>query len=224
MKFLFLHRQYQYQVPSGQMGYYPYVSSMWFYLLDLILNNIFHYQGYSYPMPPVQGQWMGQGNYGNYTVAPTPPAKGNAAQTPPLPPLPPPPPPPPPPPASLTYETPTCGPSGIKFSIPSKNSNKLQQAKENSCPTPIKVPLSPIPVSTATTNQLTQVKGSSMPTDWPDSLRRYVERCFAICTSSVDKDLVELILKGKITKSSREGTALLKDWDKEPLPNLSGVS
>merc|ERR1740128_1178112 len=185
------------------MGYYPY--------------------GYSYPMPPVQGQWMGQGNYANYAVPPTPPAKGNASQTPPLPPLPPPPPPPPPPPATVTYETPTCGPSGIKFNIPSKNNNKLQQTKENSCPAPVKVPQSPKAVPAATSNQLSQVKASSMPTDRPDSLRRYVERCFAICTSSVDKDLVELILKGKITKSSREGTALQKDWDKEPLPNLSGA-
>merc|ERR1712071_143291 len=164
------------------MGYYPY--------------------GYSYPMPPVQGQWMGQGNYANYAVPPTPPAKGNATQTPPLPPLPPPPPPPPPPPASsLTYESAPAGPGGIKFNIPSKN-NKLQQVKENSSPTRLKV--APNQQQPKSLQAAVSQKGSSMPTvDWPDSLRRYVERCFAICTSSVDKDLVELILKGKITKSSK---------------------
>ena len=71
---------------------------------------------------------------------------------------------------------------------------------------------------------LSQVKSSGIPVDWPESLRRYVERCFAMCQSSVDKDLVELILKGKITSASREGKALSKDWDSEPLPNLPRVS
>ncbi len=60
--------------------------------------------------------------------------------------------------------------------------------------------------------------------EWPESLRRYVERCFAMCTNTMDKDRVEIILKGKLTSASRDQSVLTKDWDKEPLPNLKGVS
>nr|SVE85417.1 EOG090X0431 [Daphnia pulicaria] len=212
----FLNWPYPYQVPHGQMTYYPYA--------------------YGYPTP-MQGQWMGQGtwNGAGYQMPPVTSSSGNAAAPPPLPSLPPPPPPPPPPPTlSTSFEPPP--PGSIKFTIPSKGSNKLQKVKqENKAPGPIQVPQYPTSPQVATSSAqqniqnkspeqtFSQAKGSGMPVDWPDSLRRYVERCFAMCQSSVDKDFVELILKGKITSASREGKALSKDWDNEPLPNLSRV-
>nr|SVE84180.1 EOG090X0431 [Daphnia pulex] len=196
------------------------------------------YYPYAYGYPtPMQGQWMGQGtwNGAGYQMPPVTSSSGNAAAPPPLPSLPPPPPPPPPPPTlSTSFEPPP--PGSIKFTIPSKGSNKLQKVKqENKAPGPIQVPQYPTSPQVATSSAqqniqnkspeqtFSQAKGSGMPVDWPDSLRRYVERCFAMCQSSVDKDFVELILKGKITSASREGKALSKDWDNEPLPNLSRV-
>jgi len=76
--------------------------------------------------------------------------------------------------------------------------------------------------SSTSTSPNNNNKGQLMNSvDWPESLRRYVERCFAMCETSVDKDLVEIILKGKLTSASRAGTAQNKDWDNEPLPNLA---
>ena len=76
--------------------------------------------------------------------------------------------------------------------------------------------------------QFASVKGTGQNEttvqDWPDSLRCYVERCFAMCADLVDKDRVEIILKGKLTSAAREGTVLTKDWENEPLPNLLKVS
>lgn len=152
---------------------------------------------------------------------------------PPLPSLPPPPPPPPPPPASPSqFEPPPPGSGIIKFTIPSKGNNKLQKTKQektqhtNLIPQPPTSQVSNVQSTVeqkASESSFTQSKGSGMPCDWPESLRKYVERCFGMCQSAVDKDLVELILKGKITSASRDGIALTKDWDNEPLPNLPRV-
>ena len=49
-------------------------------------------------------------------------------------------------------------------------------------------------------------------------LRQYVNRCFAKCKTEVDKDQVEIILKGKITKAASDGAISTKDWNNEPLP------
>ena len=195
---------------------------------------------------PVQGQWMGQGNWNvmgqnGYPTAPPVTSSSTVPVTttpaPPLPSLPPPPPPPPPPPSVQSqFEPPPPGSGAIKFTIPSKGSNKLLKGKQDKPPNTVQVPQYPTGTQVGNNQQASveskssdssssfgQGKGSGMPVDWPDSLRRYVERCFAMCQSSVDKDFVELILKGKITSASREGKALSKDWDNEPLPNLSRV-
>jgi hypothetical protein len=45
-----------------------------------------------------------------------------------------------------------------------------------------------------------------------------------MCATSIDKDQVEIILKGKITKAVADNTILTKDWANEPLPLLVKAS
>ena len=58
--------------------------------------------------------------------------------------------------------------------------------------------------------------------EWPPALKEYVSRCFCQCVTDVDKDMVEVILKGKITAAASSNSMWTKNWDDEPLPsNLS---
>jgi len=54
--------------------------------------------------------------------------------------------------------------------------------------------------------------------DWPPSLKAYVTRCFSQCVTDVDKDMVEVILKGKITAAASSNSLWTRNWDDEPLP------
>ena len=55
---------------------------------------------------------------------------------------------------------------------------------------------------------------------WPESLKKYASRCFSACTTTEDKDMVEIILKGKIAATAASNTLWSKDWSKEELPGV----
>merc|ERR1712226_109737 len=63
-------------------------------------------------------------------------------------------------------------------------------------------------------------KTSSLPgaSDWPPNLKAYVSRCFNACITNEHKDMVEIILKGKITAAASSNTLWTKVWDDEELP------
>lgn len=50
------------------------------------------------------------------------------------------------------------------------------------------------------------------------SFRHYVNECFKKCKNDIDKDQVEIILKGKLVRAYNDGTIFTKDWSTEPLP------
>ncbi|AEO60860.1 hypothetical protein MYCTH_2310543 [Thermothelomyces thermophilus ATCC 42464] len=56
--------------------------------------------------------------------------------------------------------------------------------------------------------------------DWPDSVRRYVQRAFipANLDSSVSRAEMEVKLKETITQANEKGVMYTLDWDKMPLP------
>lgn len=59
------------------------------------------------------------------------------------------------------------------------------------------------------------------PTDeWPQALKDYIHRAYAKCTSKIDRDQVEIVLKGKITNAANSGELFTRDWTKEPLPSI----
>jgi len=45
-----------------------------------------------------------------------------------------------------------------------------------------------------------------------------VYRCYALCVNDMDKDRVDIILKGKVIRAASDSVLQSKDWSKEPLP------
>lgn len=101
------------------------------------------------------------------------------------------------------------GNKGIsEMSYPNSNQISLLPSKDVSVEESKSVPVS----STA--------KASQNLKEWPPELKLYVERAFAKCVLPVDKDQVEILLKGKISQAFMDGSVFTKDWSKEPLPNV----
>lgn len=59
---------------------------------------------------------------------------------------------------------------------------------------------------------------------WPPELHDYVTRAFALSSEELDKDRIEIMLKGKITKALNDGSMHTKDWKNEPLPVLTKLA
>lgn len=62
--------------------------------------------------------------------------------------------------------------------------------------------------------------GFDLPDNCPTSLREYIQKCQDKCVNKIDRDRMDIILKGKVTNANHDGSLWIKDWSKEPMPML----
>lgn len=48
--------------------------------------------------------------------------------------------------------------------------------------------------------------------------REYIKKCQDKCVNKIDRDRMDIILKGKLTNANHDGSLWIKDWSKEPMP------
>ncbi len=58
------------------------------------------------------------------------------------------------------------------------------------------------------------------PTEWPETLKGYVSRCFSTCRTDNERDLMESLLKNKVQITISEGKLHSTKWQLEPLVSL----
>lgn len=128
---------------------------------------------------------------------------------------------------SVPQQTQSSSNSGIRFQLTKQTPNINKTVNNNSFPVKTKTNETNNSMEKQTNCLKSEARNQSSSTEettpdqWPETLRDYVNRAFSACVNELDKDRIEIILKGKLTKAHHEGVLFTKDWTIEPLPQLS---
>lgn len=121
----------------------------------------------------------------------------------------------------MSYSTPTTvpTPSCAPVTAPTYASVVVQgNASAPTMPAVTAKPPNPARFTSTTTSATTKPDTKKQSPMWPPSLKAYVERAFAKCTSDEDRSYVSNALRILIAKVSNDNRLHVHKWEFEPLP------